>query len=143
MDHYVCKGENCNTISDRPSVCLEPGCMNRYKLLEECTCKHRGDHKYAHEAGHHSIKTAGARIHPVHFGIAVGIITGTYFLFLGILSLTVGIGQSIVSSFSSLYIGYDSTLIGSFAGGLWGLIDGFIGGFIIAHLYNFIHKRLI
>ncbi len=37
---------------------------------------------------------------------------------------------------SSLYIGYAPSFVGSVAGTVWAFADGFIGGVIVAWLYN-------
>jgi len=41
---------------------------------------------------------------------------------------------------SSLYIGYAATLLGSIIGAIWAFVDGFIGGVIVAWLYNAFQK---
>ena len=140
MTHYICKGENCRTVSDRPSVCLEPGCANRYKLLEDCTCPHRNDH--IDKSSRHPSKkeVSSTRLNIISFGIAFGIVTGLFFFGIGLLAAFFGIGNGIVEQMSTLYLEYDVTLLGSFIGGLWGLVDGFIGGVIIAYVYNLIQK---
>ncbi len=45
-------------------------------------------------------------------------------------------GVSLVAVLSSLYIGYAPSFVGSVAGTVWAFVDGFIGGVIIAWLYN-------
>lgn len=70
------------------------------------------------------------------FGLALGILWGLAVLILGIAATYANYGLSFVDLFSTMYIGYDITLIGSIVGGIWGFLDGLIGGFIFAWLYN-------
>ena len=44
--------------------------------------------------------------------------------------------SSMVSFMGKLYLGYDMTLVGALIGGVWGFVDAFIGGYIVAWLYN-------
>jgi len=41
-----------------------------------------------------------------------------------------------------VYLGYSISPLGSLAGLVWGLVDGFIGGAIFAWLYNTLADRL-
>jgi len=43
---------------------------------------------------------------------------------------------------SRVYRGYTFTPLGSLIGGLWGLVDGLIGGAVFAWLYNVIASRM-
>jgi len=79
-------------------------------------------------------------LEPVNFGIAFGIVFGLYALLIGLLATYVGFGANLVLMLSSWYIGYDTTLVGSFAGGLWGFVDSFIAGYVIALIYNLLLK---
>lgn len=47
-----------------------------------------------------------------------------------------GWGTALVDTLSSLYIGYAATLIGAVIGAIWAFVDGYIGGVIIAWVYN-------
>ena len=53
-----------------------------------------------------------------------------------------GWGREIVELASSLYLGYAATCLGTIIGTTWAFIDGFIGGVIIAWLYNKFQKRI-
>jgi len=44
--------------------------------------------------------------------------------------------NKMVETISSVYIGFRSTPTGVLIGGLWGFLDGVIGGIIIAWLFN-------
>ena len=47
-----------------------------------------------------------------------------------------------VTAIGSVYRGYSISPTGSFIGLVWGLVDGFIGGLILAWLYNFFADKL-
>lgn len=70
------------------------------------------------------------------FGLALGIMCALWMLIIGITATYAGYGTEIVKVLGSIYIGYDLTLIGAIVGGVWGFLDGLIGGFIFAWIYN-------
>ncbi len=72
--------------------------------------------------------------------VALGIAWGAGMLFTGWASIF-GWGEKIVDVMSSVYIGFAPSLLGGFIGGVWGFMDGAIGGAIIALVYNAIAKR--
>jgi hypothetical protein len=47
-----------------------------------------------------------------------------------------GWGTELVNVMSSLYIGYGPSFVGGIIGGIWALVDGAIGGAVIALIYN-------
>lgn len=67
--------------------------------------------------------------------LSLGIVVGAYIFILGILA-SFGWGTEIVRIISSGYIGYGPTVLGALIGGVYGFIDGAIGGAIFAWLYN-------
>jgi len=73
-------------------------------------------------------------------GIAVGSVAAVYFFLIGISAAYLGWGGEIVSAFSVIFVGYDTTLVGSIAGGLWALIEWFALGVIMAFVYNAVHR---
>jgi hypothetical protein len=73
--------------------------------------------------------------------LTLGIVWGLGMLFLG-WAAWFGWGDSVVSVFSSFYIGYKATFLGGIIGGIWGFVDGAIGGFLIAIFYNWLTKKL-
>jgi hypothetical protein len=135
MTHYVCRGENCKTSSERPSICLEPSCLNRYKLLDECNCRDKKTHGKSVSHVHHH-----GGVNPTVMGVAVGSVAAVYFFLIGVTATYLGWGGEIVTAFSTIFIGYDATLVGSFAGGLWALIEWFALGVIMAFVYNTLHR---
>ncbi|MDD3029325.1 MAG: bacteriophage holin [Alphaproteobacteria bacterium] len=75
------------------------------------------------------------KLHPLALGLSFGAVWALAVFILGLVSLW-GWGTSLVSSLSSLYIGYTSTFGGACIGALWAFIDGFVGGFLVAWIYN-------
>ncbi len=76
-----------------------------------------------------------ARLGVLPFGFAFGSATSIAMLILDI-GASFGWGDRLVEVFSSLYVGFAPTVLGTILGMLWGFADGFIGGVILAALYN-------
>lgn len=70
------------------------------------------------------------------FALTLGIVWGLCALLLGLLATLFGYGMGLVAVFGTLYIGYSATVAGSIIGGVWAFVDAYIGGAIIAWLYN-------
>lgn len=70
------------------------------------------------------------------FGLACGLVWGFCAFLLGIINIFACWGDAWVKLMSSMYIGYNQTILGSIIGGLWGFADAGIGGLVIAWLYN-------
>ena len=68
--------------------------------------------------------------------LAAGMTWGVGMFLLGLTSTYFGWGTALTEMFSSFYIGYAPTLVGSIIGGVWGFVDGAIGGAVFAFLYN-------
>ena len=79
------------------------------------------------------------KLSPNALGIAIGILWAAYTLFCGITAMF-GWGVALVEAISSLYIGYGPSIPGAFIGAIWGFIDGYIAGVVIAWIYNRIAK---
>jgi hypothetical protein len=77
----------------------------------------------------------------VSLGLALGIAWAVGAFFLGIMAWLFDWGTALVEIASSLYIGYKATFLGAIIGTVWAFVDGFIGGVIIAWLYNKFQKR--
>ena len=80
-----------------------------------------------------------SKFSPNALGIAIGILWAAYVLFCGIIAMF-GWGIALVDAFSSLYIGYGPSVFGAIIGALWGFVDGYIAGVVIAWLYNKLTK---
>lgn len=83
----------------------------------------------------------GARLSLLSLGLAFGITWGLCLLFLGILAWLWDWGMLFVHVIGTVYIGYAPTPLGSVIGLVWGFIDAFIAGVIIAFLYNYFSKK--
>ena len=68
--------------------------------------------------------------------MAIGISSGLGMLLLGLLGHFFQSGLSIITLASSIYIGFEPTIMGAIIGGLWAFVEGAIWGAIIAALYN-------
>jgi hypothetical protein len=71
-------------------------------------------------------------------GIALGLITGLSLFLLGLSAVFLSYGNLYVLVLSSMLIGFDATITGSFVGLIW----GFIWGFLLAYLVVWIYKKL-
>ena len=69
------------------------------------------------------------------FGIAVGILGGIGFFLATLASLAFGSGQ-IISHLAAVMPGFTRSFAGAFFGLLWGCVYGFLGGILVAWLYN-------
>lgn len=70
-------------------------------------------------------------------GLSLGILWGASLVIMGIVAMiSNGYGMGFVDAVGTLYIGYNATVLGAIIGGLWGFVDGGIGGLILAWLYN-------
>jgi hypothetical protein len=67
--------------------------------------------------------------------LSCGLIWGSGVLLLGLLA-ALGWGRALVDVLGSVYVGFRPTLVGSFIGGAWALVDGALGGAALAWLYN-------
>ncbi|MBA2656705.1 MAG: bacteriophage holin [Tatlockia sp.] len=81
------------------------------------------------------------KLNPLALGLSLGIFWGFSVLILGLIAHFIDYGTAIVNSMGVLYVGYGPSLIGSILGGLMGFIDAFIGGYILAWLYNIFAKQ--
>ncbi len=75
-------------------------------------------------------------------GLAVGLGTSwaACMLFVGWAAMF-GWGGKFVEVMSSVYIGFEPTLVGGIVGALWGFVDGAIGGLLIAVVYNAVTRK--
>lgn len=81
-------------------------------------------------------KSCFAKLSVCNLAVALGLVWGLSALVLAYLSMCFGIGTALVDVFSTLYYGYDDTLLGGLLGLLWGFVGGFISGAVLAMAYN-------
>ncbi len=72
---------------------------------------------------------------PLCLGLAIGVVWGLATFITGLCAM-IGMGEMMVSTMGSMYLGFNATFWGSVVGAIWGFIDGFIGGFLVAFFYN-------
>ena len=69
------------------------------------------------------------------FGLALGLTWAGGVFILGF-AASFGYGLELVDFISKLYVGYGPTLTASLVGAIWAFADAFLGGVVIAWLYN-------
>lgn len=82
-------------------------------------------------------KLCSTRLSVCNLGAAVGITWGLMMFVVSFLTMLFGIGSPFVDIFSSIYWGFDATVIGSLVGFFWGLVFGYIFGALVAFFYNY------
>ncbi|MGE5276893.1 MAG: bacteriophage holin [Acidobacteriota bacterium] len=80
------------------------------------------------------------RLRVVPMALGLGVTWGMGIMLLGWISAS-GWGARFVDVLSSLYLGYSSTFAGGVIGGLWAFGDAFLGGLVLALLYNALAGR--
>lgn len=96
----------------------------------------------AAHASSERIRVGKSRLHPLHFGLSVGIVCGLLMLALGLAATYYRVGIVIVAIIHSVFAHFIPTLEGSLYGLAGGFIHGFIGGCLVAWLYNWMeHVR--
>ena len=77
------------------------------------------------------------KVHALSLGLTLGIIWGLGMFLTGLLATWCEAwGHKFVEVMGSIYIGFEPTYLGSVIGLAWGFVDAFIGGLIIAWIYN-------
>ena len=69
------------------------------------------------------------------FGLATGIVMGLFVFLLTLVSLWFGRGETI-DALVVPFPGFSRSIGGAIVGLIWGFVDGFIGGALLAWLYN-------
>lgn len=80
------------------------------------------------------------KLNKTAFGIACGIVWAAIVFFIG-LSGAFGLGESLVRFIGEFYIGFNDTFFGSLIGMIWAFVEGFVGGFVLAWIYNAFLKK--
>ena len=68
--------------------------------------------------------------------LSLGIISAVSVFLIGIFNLSFGLWPTTIKLIMEVYPGFDISIVGILIGAFWGFIDGFIGGILIAWLYN-------
>ncbi len=82
-----------------------------------------------------------ARLSACALGLAMGVLSAVFVLVIALLAHFMQYGQEWVSLASSLYIGFSVSPVGILIGVLWAFVEGYVLGFLLACLYNFVVKR--
>jgi len=77
-----------------------------------------------------------ARLCPGKFGFAMGFVWGLGMLILAWAGWLFDYGTGMTASFAGIYWGMAPTFVGGILGFVWGLIDFFIFGWLMAVIYN-------
>jgi len=80
-----------------------------------------------------------SKCQPLALGIAIGVLWACSVFLAGIFAMF-GWGAAFVNVLASFYIGYGASIVGAIIGAVWAFIDGFVGGAIIAWIYNLVAK---
>ena len=72
----------------------------------------------------------------VSFGLAIGLTWAIFVFVLGLVAALLGWGVGIAGALSTLYVGYEPSLIGAIAGAVWAFVNGLVAGVLIAWFYN-------
>ncbi len=76
------------------------------------------------------------QLNATKFGLSAGILWGLTLFVMTWISMYTGYGMFWLSNWMDIYPGYDLSGIGSLIGLAYGFVDGFVGLFIFAWLYN-------
>ncbi len=77
-----------------------------------------------------------SRINATAFGLATGISFALFSFIIVLLATYASYGTAFVEMIGTVYLGVEATLLGAFIALPWAFVDFFIGGFVIAWLYN-------
>ncbi len=76
------------------------------------------------------------KLNATAFGLALGIIWAVFLFLVVLLSMYANWGNALVELIGSLYLGVNASWIGALIALPWAFVDAFIGGFLVAWLYN-------
>ena len=80
------------------------------------------------------------KLSALHLGVALGLTWAIGVVVLGLSSWLFSWGGEMAQILASIYHGYAPTVMGLLWGALWAFVDGFIGGLLIAWIYNCCQK---
>lgn len=81
-------------------------------------------------------KLSCSKLSACSLAVAMGLTNGLGLMILAWSSWQWGFGGGMVTIISSVYHGYDASLMGGLFGLGWGFIDGFIFGLLVGWIYN-------
>ncbi len=81
------------------------------------------------------------RLNPMRLGLAGGIVWGVSLLILTLLSVWTGYSTEFLNLINSIYPGYQISVVGGMIGLGYGFLDGFVGLYIFAWLYNWLDRK--
>ncbi|PIZ04446.1 MAG: hypothetical protein COY58_03995 [Gammaproteobacteria bacterium CG_4_10_14_0_8_um_filter_38_16] len=76
------------------------------------------------------------KIYPVSFGFAWGLISGLGWMLLAWAGARWGFGLILLKLMGTVYLGLAPSFVGGLWGLLWGFIDFFVFGLLVALVYN-------
>ena len=76
------------------------------------------------------------KLNPMAMGLAFGILWAAGVLIIALLAMSNGYGSEMIEALGTVYLGLEATLTGALIGAVWGFVDAFIGGYLLAWLYN-------
>ena len=80
-------------------------------------------------------------VHTLYAGLALGFTFALMMVLLGLVAWLTGFGTELVTTVGGFYHGYTPTLVGSLIGGVWAMAEGFVIGFVVSWIYNFLCAR--
>ncbi len=84
---------------------------------------------------------ASAKLNPKALGLSLGILGGVVFFLWTLVAAYTGYGLELLELLITIYPGYSVTAAGALIGFIYCFLDGFVGGYLIAYLYNWAGKR--
>lgn len=81
-----------------------------------------------------------SRLSACALGFAVGLLSALWMLALGVAAMHFHFGTEFVKLVGTLYVGFAATYKGIAFGVLWGFLEGFVCGALIAVFYNLCAK---
>ena len=76
------------------------------------------------------------RLNTKAFALTCGIVWGATIFLATVWLLAFGYEGQLIRMLDHFYFGYSFSFVGAVIGGIWGFVDGAIGGFVFAWLYN-------
>lgn len=81
-------------------------------------------------------------LHPKALALAMGILYGGCLAAFAVLSMLFDIGTPMIDLMATFYRGFSPSVPGMIVGFLWGAVEGWIFGWLLASLYNhFVTRR--